>query len=142
MKYISTRGTAPVLEFDDVLLAGLARDGGLYVPQSWPQFDADKFRSLQNLSYAELAFEVIKPYVGDRIADADLKRILDGAYANFDTAEVAPLKKLGDNEYLLELFHGYGHAVSGAIVRSCSADPSAAHNHSRCHLGRYRISRH
>lgn len=106
MKYISTRGTAPVLDFDDVLLTGLARDGGLYVPQSWPQFDADKIRSLQNLAYADLAFEVIKPFVGGRIADTDLKHILDGAYAHFDTADVAPLKKLGDNEYLLELFHG------------------------------------
>ncbi|NQW01637.1 MAG: threonine synthase [Rhodospirillales bacterium] len=106
MNYVSTRGSAPVLEFDEVLLAGLARDGGLYVPESWPVFDADKIRSLKNLSYPELAFEIIKPFVGNTVSDKDLKAILDGAYAHFDTAEVAPLKKLDTDEYLLELFHG------------------------------------
>lgn len=106
MKYVSTRGSAPELEFDDVLLAGLARDGGLYVPKSWPQFDEEKIRSLKNLSYPELAFEVIKPFVETRVTDEDLKRILTDAYANFDTPEVAPVKKISDNAYLLELFHG------------------------------------
>lgn len=106
MKYISTRGAAPVLEFDDVLLAGLARDGGLYVPESWPQFSPDKLRTLKSLSYPELAFEIIKPFVGGTIQDGDLKQILADAYSHFDTAEVAPLKQTGKNEYLLELFHG------------------------------------
>jgi len=106
VKYISTRGAAPVLDFDDVLLAGLARDGGLYVPESWPHFSADKLRTLKSLSYPELAFEIIKPFVGDTVENADLKRILADAYSHFDTSEVAPLKKTGDNEYLLELFHG------------------------------------
>lgn len=106
MKYVSTRGSAPILEFDDVLLAGLARDGGLYVPHSWPQFEADKIRSFAAFSYPELAFEIIKPFVGGRIADNDLKSILNDAYSHFDTSEVAPVKKMGDNEYLLELFHG------------------------------------
>ncbi len=106
MKYISTRGAAPVLDFDEVLLAGLARDGGLYVPQSWPQFDADKIRSLKGLSYKDLAFQVIQPFVGNTITDQDLKRILDDAYSHFDTDEVAPLTKIGDNAWLLELFHG------------------------------------
>lgn len=106
MKYVSTRGSAPILEFDDVLLAGLARDGGLYVPESWPQFDADKIRSLKSLSYPALAFEVIKPFVGGTVSDADLERILIDAYSHFDTNEVAPVKKIGENDYLLELFHG------------------------------------
>lgn len=106
MKYISTRGTAPVLEFNDVLLAGLGRDGGLYVPETWPQFDAAKLEQLEALSYNQLAFEIIKPFVGDTVTDEDLKRILDGAYANFDTDEAVALKEIGENEYLLELFHG------------------------------------
>ena len=106
MKYISTRGTAPVLEFDDVLLAGLGRDGGLYVPESWPQFDAAKLEQLEALSYSQLAFEIIKPFVGDSVTDEDLKRILEGAYTNFNTEEAVALKEIGENEYLLELFHG------------------------------------
>jgi threonine synthase len=106
VKYISTRGTAPVLEFDDVLLAGLGRDGGLYVPDFWPQFDAAKLEKLEALSYSHLAFEVIKPFVGDTITDQALKQILNGAYANFNADEVVALKEIGENEYLLELFHG------------------------------------
>ncbi len=106
MKYISTRGAAPVLEFDGVLLAGLARDGGLYVPRSWPQFSAEKMQSLKTLTYPALAFEIIKPFVGETIGDADLRRLIDEAYRGFDTTEVAPLKKTGENEFLLELFHG------------------------------------
>jgi threonine synthase len=106
VKYISTRGTAPTLEFDDVLLAGLGRDGGLYVPDFWPQFDAAKIETLEELSYSQLAFEVIKPFVGNTITDQDLKQILDGAYANFNVDEVVALKEIGENEFLLELFHG------------------------------------
>ncbi len=110
MNYISTRGRAPALAFDDVLLTGLARDGGLYVPETWPQFSADEIASWKDLSYAELAFQVIKPCIGGSIADADLKRILDQAYAAFDTPEVAPLRPLsnawGDDAWMLELFHG------------------------------------
>ena len=110
MNYISTRGRAPALAFDDVLLTGLARDGGLYVPETWPQFSADEIASWKDLSYAELAFQVIKPCIGETIADADLKRILDQAYAAFDTPEVAPLRRLsnawGDDAWMLELFHG------------------------------------
>ncbi len=106
VKYISTRGTAPVLEFDDVLLAGLGRDGGLYVPDFWPRFDTAKIESFEELSYSQLAFEVIKPFVGNTITDKDLKRILDGAYSSFNVDEVVALKEIGDNEFLLELFHG------------------------------------
>ncbi len=106
MKYISTRGAAPILDFDDVLLAGLARDGGLYVPESWPQFSAQDINTMKTLSYPELAFKIISPFVGTAVSDGDLKRILNDAYSNFDTDEVAPVKKTGDNEYLLELFHG------------------------------------
>ncbi len=106
MRYISTRGRAPVLEFDEVLLAGLARDGGLYVPESWPRFTPDQFRALRGLPYAELAFQVVRPFVGGRIPDVDLRRIAAEAYADFGHAAVAPLKQLDANLWLMELFHG------------------------------------
>ena len=106
MKYISTRGKAPVLSFDDVLLSGLARDGGLYVPETWPQFTDGEIRAFKGLSYEELAFQIMKPFVGDTVSDTDLKNILADAYSHFDHDEIAPLKKIGDNEWLLELFHG------------------------------------
>ncbi|MGE4217909.1 MAG: threonine synthase, partial [Alphaproteobacteria bacterium] len=106
MRYISTRGRAPVLEFDEVLLAGLARDGGLYVPESWPRFTADKFRALRGLPYPDLAVEVVRPFVGGRIPDADLRRIAHESYAGFGHAAIAPLKQLDANLWLMELFHG------------------------------------
>ena len=106
MKYISTRGQAPALAFDDVLLTGLARDGGLYVPENWPRFSADDIAALKDLSYAETAFQVMQPFVGGVIANAELRAIIDDAYGAFDSAEVAPLKPIGNDEWLLELFHG------------------------------------
>ncbi len=106
MKYVSTRGEAPVLSFDEVLLAGLARDGGLYLPESWPQFSAEEIRGFAGRPYAEVAFAIVKPFVGDCIADADLKRILDETYAGFGHKAVAPLKQLDQRTWLLELFHG------------------------------------
>jgi len=106
VKYISTRGQAPALEFDDVLLAGLASDGGLYVPESWPQFSAEEIASFKDLSYAETALRIIHPFVGETISEADLKAIIDGAYCAFDAPDVVPLKQLGDGEYLMEMFHG------------------------------------
>ncbi|WP_340115788.1 threonine synthase [Pelagibius sp. 7325] len=106
MKYVSTRGEAPVLSFDEVLLAGLARDGGLYLPESWPQFSAEEIRGFAGKPYAEVAFAVVKPFVGGVIADADLKRILDETYAGFGHKAVAPLKQLDQRTWLMELFHG------------------------------------
>jgi threonine synthase len=106
MKYSSTRGEAPSASFTDVLLAALARDGGLYVPESWPQLSSDAIKGFKGKSYAETAFEVIKPFVGGSISDADLKRMIGEAYAAFDLPAVAPLHELKSGEYLLELFHG------------------------------------
>ncbi|MET4161997.1 threonine synthase [Marinobacterium sp. MBR-111] len=106
MNYISTRGQAPKLKFADVLLAGLASDGGLYVPETLPTFSRDEIASWAGLSYAELAFKVIKPFVDDCITDADLKRMIDETYDGFNHSAVAPLKELGTNEWVLELFHG------------------------------------
>ena len=106
MRYISTRGRAPELAFDDVLLSGLARDGGLYVPAEWPRLSADDLRAMKSLSYNELAFRVIQPFVGGTIDDAALAAIIEKAYATFDDGEVAPLVSIGDDIHLMELFHG------------------------------------
>ena len=106
MKYISTRGQAPELGFDDVLLSGLARDGGLYVPEQWPEFSADEIAAFADLPYTELALRVIRPFVGGAIDDGALAGIIDAAYSRFDAPGIAPIKEIGDNEYLLELFHG------------------------------------
>ncbi|PIW28279.1 MAG: threonine synthase [Rhodospirillales bacterium CG15_BIG_FIL_POST_REV_8_21_14_020_66_15] len=105
-KYISTRGQAPALGFEDVLLAGLARDGGLYVPETWPQFSADDIRAMKGLSYSALAQKIMAPFIGDAIPAADLKALVEDAYATFEAPDVLPLKKIGGDEYLLELFHG------------------------------------
>jgi len=106
MKYVSTRGTAPVLEFEDVLLAGLARDGGLYLPESWPRLGADEIRSLAKLDYAALAARIARPFVGGALTDDELDRLFAEAYAGFDHAAVAPLKQLDREIWFLELFHG------------------------------------
>jgi len=106
LRYISTRGAAPVLEFEEALLAGLAADGGLYVPESWPRLDAAALRSLSGLPYADLAVRVIEPYIGDAVAGADLAAIVRDTYAGFDHPEVAPLVPIGEDAWLLELFHG------------------------------------
>jgi threonine synthase len=106
LRYLSTRGEPAALAFDDVLLAGLARDGGLYVPETWPQFSAAEWRALRGKRYHEIAFAVLKPYVGGAIPDADLARLTREAYANFTHQAVAPLKQLDANLWALELFHG------------------------------------
>lgn len=104
--YISTRGKAPVLGFSDALLAGLARDGGLYVPRAWPEFSRKDIRALRGLSYQDVAFRVLSPFVGTDIAPADLKAMIDGAYATFRHPAIAPLVQTGANSFLMELFHG------------------------------------
>ncbi|RAU18366.1 threonine synthase [Nitrincola tibetensis] len=106
MNYISTRGQAPVLNFADVLLAGLAEDGGLYVPETLPKFTQEEIASWAGLPYNELAFNVIKPFVDDCIKEADLKTMIDETYAGFNHIGVAPMIQLGGNEWVLELFHG------------------------------------
>ena len=106
MRYVSTRGDAPVLGFDDVLLAGLARDGGLYVPETWPRLAAVEWQSLAGLPYAEAAFRILQPYVGDAIAENDLRLMVEESYATFGHPAVVPLKQVGPNDWLLELFHG------------------------------------
>lgn len=108
MKYISTRGKADILDFEGVTLAGLARDGGLYVPETFPSFSSDDIRSMAGQPYAEIAFKVIKPFVAGSIDDTDLKAMLDATYGGdvFRRSAVAPLVQLGPDEWVLELFHG------------------------------------
>lgn len=106
MQYVSTRGRAPRLGFSDALLAGLARDGGLYLPETWPHFEAGEIRAMRGLSYAEVAKRVLAPFVGDEIAPATFGRIVDEAYGAFRHDAVCPLVQTGPNEFLLELFHG------------------------------------
>jgi len=106
LRYISTRGQAPALAFDDVLLAGLARDGGLYVPEAWPRLALAEFKALGGLDYGELARRVMLPFLGGTIAEADFAALVDEAYAGFDDKAVVPIKRLGQGECLMELFHG------------------------------------
>lgn len=106
MKYISTRGEAPSLNFEDVVLAGLASDGGLYVPETLPQYSQEEIASWAGLSYRDLAFKVMAPFVNGEIPDEDLKRLIDSAYDSFRHDAIAPLVQTGHNEWILELFQG------------------------------------
>ncbi|MBC7148458.1 MAG: threonine synthase [Rhizobium sp.] len=106
MDYISTRGEAKSLGFCDALLAGLARDGGLYVPRKWPHMSKKEIRALRGKSYQDIAFEVLYRFTGGEI-EADLFRaMIDEAYATFRHPAVAPLVQTGPNSFILELFHG------------------------------------
>ena len=106
MKYISTRGNAPVLSFEEAMLAGLARDGGLYVPETIPQMATADITAMEGLSYEEIALRVIKPFVGQSFSEAELIDSISLAYAGFGHSSRAPLVQLGPNHHLLELFHG------------------------------------
>ncbi|MDO8838761.1 MAG: threonine synthase [Parvibaculum sp.] len=106
MKYVSTRGAAPELDFEDALLAGLARDGGLYVPAEWPQLSERKIRAFAGLPYEEVAFRVMRPYIGPSIDDKALQDMLAEAYASFHHRSIVPLVQIGPGDWLLELFHG------------------------------------
>ena len=106
MQYHSTRGAAPVLGFDEVLLSGLARDGGLYVPTAWPGIAASELRRLQGAPYLAVARRVLTPFMGGSAALPVLDRLLAEAYGSFEHRAVTPLVELGPNLWLLELFHG------------------------------------
>ncbi|WP_101759358.1 threonine synthase [Oceanicoccus sp. KOV_DT_Chl] len=106
MKYISTRGKAPALNFEQVLLTGLAPDGGLYVPETLPQFSQQEIASWAGLSYTDLAFKIVQPFVDDCIPADDLKAIIDDTYIDFRHPSIAPLVQLDKNEWVLELFQG------------------------------------
>jgi len=106
VKYVSTRGQAPVLDFCQVVTTGLATDGGLYVPESWPQVSSAEMESWKSLSYPELVVEVMAKFVGDTISKDELAGMADRAYASFTHHAIAPLVQLEDKLWVMELFHG------------------------------------
>ena len=106
MRYQSTRGEASTLSFTDALLAGLARDGGLYVPESYPSLDAATIAGFAGRPYAQVAQQVIGPFMGDDMAAGDFTAMLEASYATFRHPAVTPLAQIGDNLFVLELFHG------------------------------------
>ena len=106
MRYQSTRGAAPLLGFRDVTLAGLASDGGLYVPEAWPSLSRDEIAGLAGLSYVETAVRVMLPFVGPDLSEDELRALCTQAYGRFAHAAVTPLVQLDHQHWLLELFHG------------------------------------
>jgi threonine synthase len=106
MEYVSTRGSAPVLDFEQATLAGLASDGGLYLPREWPRFSHDEIAAMAGLPYAELAARVMQPFVGDSLSSERLLELTTQAYGRFAHKAVTPLKQLDEQHWLLELFHG------------------------------------
>ncbi len=106
MRYVSTRGKAPVLSFEDALLAGLASDGGLYVPESCPRFENAELESFIKRAYADVACDTIYPFVEGEIEKTDLRKLMFDTYKGFRHEDVAPLRKLADDFWVLELFHG------------------------------------
>jgi threonine synthase len=106
MDYISTRGSAPALDFEGATLAGLAADGGLYLPREWPRFSLDEIAAMRGLPYPELAARVMQPFVGDCLTPERLRELCAQAYVRFSHAAVTPLTQLDERNWLLELFHG------------------------------------
>ena len=106
MRYISTRGTAPILSFGEAMMTGLARDGGLYVPEAVPTLTQAEIAAMAGQSYEDIAFRVMRPYLGDTFGDDEFRGLIASAYAGFGHAARAPLVQLGANHFLLELFHG------------------------------------
>ena len=105
-RYVSTRGHAAILDFEGVLLAGLATDGGLYVPERWPELTDGDLRALAGLTFAELTARVMWPFVAGVMGEDDFQALVTDAYDNFDHEAVAPLVQLYHDTWLLELFHG------------------------------------
>ncbi|MFG6081672.1 threonine synthase [Paracoccus litorisediminis] len=106
MRYVSTRGRAEVLDFAQAMMTGLARDGGLYLPETIPTFSAAEIAALEGLSYEEVALRVVTPFVGDSFTQDELKGAIARAYAGFDHIARAPMVQLAPGHFLLELFHG------------------------------------
>jgi threonine synthase len=104
--FLSTRGQAPAASFAEVLLAGLAPDGGLYLPQAWPQFGDADLAAFAGIPYQEAAYRVLSRFTGPSFGEAELREAIAAAYSDFDAPAIAPLVEIGDGQYLLELFHG------------------------------------
>ena len=106
MKYISTRGKAKAVGFEEVLLTGLAPDGGLYVPEELPVFDAQAIRQMSQMDYTQLAERIVSPFLDGWMPAKDLRQLINDSYAGFRHPAVAPMVQLSANEWVLELFHG------------------------------------
>ena len=106
MKYISTRGKSPALSFEDTMLTGLAPDGGLYVPEAIPTLDIDQIAAMEGATYEDIAFAVMRPFVGETFSDDAFRVLIANAYEGFGHVSRAPLKQVGDGQWLCELFHG------------------------------------
>lgn len=106
MRYVSTRRTAPILTFEEAMLTGLARDGGLYVPEAIPTLTHDQIGAMAGQSYEDVAFTVMRPFIGDTFTDDEFRTLIANAYAGFGHTARAPLVQLAPNHFLLELFHG------------------------------------
>src|SRR5437879_5272915 len=106
VNYISTRGAAPPVSFTRMLLAGLAPDGGLYLPQAYPRLSRDAIAGFAGRPYAEVAQAILTPFVADEIEAGDLRGMIEAAYADFRRKAIAPLAQLDSNLFVLELFHG------------------------------------
>ncbi|MEM7045437.1 MAG: threonine synthase [Pseudomonadota bacterium] len=117
MRYISTRGRVEPASFEDVLFSGLAADGGLFVPESWPRLDRDRLAELQTASYQELAAFVLEPFVDGALDDVELRELIDGAYGSFRHQAIAPVKQLGAAQWVMELFHGPTHAFKDVALQ-------------------------
>ena len=105
IKYSSTRGGDDSLSYEEVLLAGLARDGGLFMPEKWPSFSHGDLKNMKELTYSNLATKILKPFIQPFLDEDDISNICESTYSTFGN-EVAPLKELKENTYILELFHG------------------------------------
>ena len=143
MRYVSTRGEAPELGFEDVLLTGLARDGGLYVPARWPQFSARDLRSLRGQLLRRRGLCGSPPFMAGAVPEAELKHMIAEAYAAFGHPAVAPLKQLDANQWLLELFHGPTLAFKDVAMQLLARlmDWSLARHHRRGHHRRRHLRR-
>ncbi|MEM7617545.1 MAG: threonine synthase, partial [Pseudomonadota bacterium] len=106
MKYISTRGQKQQLSFTETLLTGLAPDGGLYVPVEFPSFSESDLKKMAKMDYAELAYNIMLPFIGDTIEPDIFKNIIQETYCNFNHPAIAPLVQTQKNEWILELYHG------------------------------------
>ena len=120
INYISTRGNSRKLGFKDVIFEGLASDGGLYIPETWPIIDKKKLSTFKSLSYQDIAYEVIKLYVDDTLSSSDLKNIIHKSYSCFDDDEITPLSKIDNNTFLLELYHGPTYAFKDVAMQFIS----------------------
>jgi len=106
VRYVSTRGQAAPQSFAEILLAGTASDGGLFMPETWPQIPQAEIAGFTGKPYADVAFAILKRFVGDSFSDAELREDIAHAYSDFDAPDIAPLSEIGKDRYLLELFHG------------------------------------